>query len=151
MDSEGNSRHETAATFRSRLFELIERSGLSKSAFAAKAGIDRSTLSQILSASSERLPRIETLTAIAMVERVSLDWLVGLSQDADPSAKMLAALDITRGESSPVDERLQGWYDDAIGYKIRHVPTNHPDVLKTDSVIEYEYQHSASASPEARL
>lgn len=151
MSSNLPARTELFTLFRERLKEVIAKSGLSKSAFAARAGIDRSTLSQILSAATDRLPRVETLTAIAMSERISLDWLVGMSQEASVGSTMMEALEITRGQASPADERLQGWYDEAMGYKIRHVPTNLPDVLKTDAVIEYEYQRSAAASPQQRF
>lgn len=146
-----DSKPEIFALFRERLSQVIALSGLSKSAFAARVGIDRSTLSQILSSASGRLPRVETLTAIAMSEGISLDWLVGISQEARVGATMMEVFEITRGQVSPGDERLQGWYDEAMGYKIRHVPTNLPDLLKTDAVIEYEYRNSVEASPEQRF
>ncbi len=60
--------------FRIRLTELVSRSGLSHSAFAAEIGIDRSALSQLLSSDSARLPRVETLLNIAERHSVSLDW-----------------------------------------------------------------------------
>lgn len=46
---------------------------LSRAAFARKIDVDRSTLSQILSGATDRLPRVETLEAIARSEQVSLD------------------------------------------------------------------------------
>lgn len=151
MKLEQLSRQETVERFRGRLEEVIRRSGLSRSAFAAKVGVDRSTLSQILSRATERLPRIETLAAIATSEQVSLDWLVGLSEEGALAATLLPAFEISRGVSSPSDERLQRWYAEALGYKIRHVPANLPDVLKTDAVIEHEYRQSVIASPEQRM
>ena len=45
--------------FRERLETVIAESGMSRSAFAAEAGMDRSTLSQLLSAGNDRLPRAE--------------------------------------------------------------------------------------------
>src|SRR3546814_18789581 len=74
-------RRRTVETFRERLSEVIARSGLSRSGFAAKAGLDRSTLSQLLSPSNDRLPRAETIAAIAKPEQVSTDWLLGLVQE----------------------------------------------------------------------
>src|SRR5690606_1793618 len=109
------SRQETVERFRARLGDVIRRSGLSRSAFAAKVGIDRSTLSQILSPATDRLPRVETLATIAASEQVSLDWLVGLSQEGALGTTILPALEISRGLSSPTDERLQRWYDEAAG------------------------------------
>ena len=62
---EGVDRRETVVIFRERLLDVIARSGLSRSRFAAKIGLDRSTLSQLLSEDSVRLPRAETIAAIA--------------------------------------------------------------------------------------
>ena len=42
-------RRKTVEAFRERLSEVIERSGLSRMAFSARVGLDRSTLSQLLS------------------------------------------------------------------------------------------------------
>ena len=50
-------RAETVDAFRRRLEELIDRSGVTRTAFAARAGIDRSTLAQLLSSKNQRLPR----------------------------------------------------------------------------------------------
>lgn len=68
-----------AELFRGRLLELVTRSGVTHSAFAAGIGIDRSALSQLLSSDSARLPRVETLLNIAERHAVSLDWLLGIS------------------------------------------------------------------------
>ena len=59
----------------------MSRGEQSASAFARKCGIDRSALSQFLDERSPRLPRSETLVAIAKSEEISVDWLLGLSQD----------------------------------------------------------------------
>ncbi len=75
------SRTRTIGPFRARLADLIARSKLSQSAFAAKAGLDRSTLSQLLSGKNDRLPRAENIVAIAAAEHVSIDWLLGLTEE----------------------------------------------------------------------
>ncbi len=140
-------REQTVERFRQRLGELMASTGLTRAAFARRVGIDRSTLSQILSASSDRLPRVETLAAIANAENVSLDWLVGLT-DKGPMAA--AVLELEPGAGSPSDERLSRWRRESAGYKIRHVPTTLPDLVRTDAVIEHEYRHSITATPEQR-
>jgi transcriptional regulator with XRE-family HTH domain len=145
------NKQETVERFRERLREVIALSRLSQSAFARKVGIDRSTLSQILSGATDRLPRVETLAGIASSEQVSLDWLVGISEEGPLSADLMPqSLEISPSGGLPSDEHLERWHDEAIGYKIRHVPTTLPDLLKSDDVIEYEYRLAASASPEAR-
>ncbi len=144
-------RHETVDRFRERLSELISRARVTQSAFARRVGIDRSTLSQILSGASDRLPRVETLASIASAEQVSLDWLLGLTEEGPMSADLMPqTLEISPAGGLPSDEQHERWHDEAIGYKIRHVPTSLPDLLKSDEVIEYEYQLAATATPETR-
>ena len=134
-------REEVVALFRERLQETIEASGESRAAFAERAGLDRSTLSQLLSPENKRLPRSETLLNIARTTQLSVDWLLGLSQTQQLAAEFVGeAPEIAPGAASPLDERLRRWHADAIGYKIRYVPSTLPDLLKTDSVIQYEYE-----------
>lgn len=134
-------RRDTVAVFRSRLVEVIERRGLSRSAFAARAGIDRSTLSQLLSPANDRLPRAETIAAIAARELVSVDWLLGLSQEDKLGTNIVTeSLEIAAGGNSPADERLIQWHAEAVGYKIRYIPTSLPDLLKTEAMIDFEYE-----------
>lgn len=135
----GVDRAQAGALFRQRLLALIERDHESRSAFAAHVGMDRSTLSQLLSADNRRLPRAETVIAIAQAASVSVDWLLGLTEEEHRGADLLdRGTEIEAGAASPVDERLARWHREARGYKIRYVPTTLPDLLKTEAVIEYE-------------
>jgi transcriptional regulator with XRE-family HTH domain len=145
-------RRELVLTFRERLVEVIERSGVSRSAFAAQVGMDRSTLSQLLSAGNDRLPRAETIATIATVAQVSVDWLLGLSQQGQLGTDVIApVLEIAAGSASPADERLQLWHAEASGYKIRYVPTTLPDLLRTEEVIRYEYRDYSTLVPKGRI
>lgn len=145
-------RDETVSHFRDRLVELIDRSELSQTHFAAAVGIDRSTLSQLLSAGNARLPRIDSAVAIAQYCQVSLDWLLGLSRREVPPADIVKeTLEVERDMPSPLDERLMRWHQEAAGYKIRHVPTSFPDVLKTEAVIRHEYAEFATLTPQRRI
>lgn len=142
----------TVEIFRDRLSEVIARSGLSRARFAARAGLDRSTLSQLLSPGNDRLPRAETIAAIAQLEQVSVDWLLGISQEGQLSTGVLTqAMEIEPGAGSPADARLTRWHAEAAGYKIRYVPTTLPDLLKTEEVIRYEYQEYGGNVPRARI
>lgn len=133
-------RAETVEQFRLRLLEVIEQSGVTRSAFAQQVGLDRSTLTQLLSPENQRLPRAETVVSIARQAQVSCDWLLGVSQEARRGAELVqAAMEIEAGAGSPLDERLQRWHAEAAGYKIRYVPTTLPDLLKTEAVIRYEF------------
>lgn len=148
-------RQHAVTTFRSRLLELIDREAVSRSGFAALVGMDRSTLSQLLSPDNERLPRAETVIAIAAGLEVSCDWLLGLTQDGYQRTELLPtdrdALEIESGATSPLDDRLMQWHREASGYKIRYVPTTLPDLLKTETVIRYECPDLVETSPEASL
>lgn len=145
-------RRKTVEVFRERLSEVIERSGLNRTAFAEKVNLDRSTLSQLLSPSNDRLPRAETIAGIAECEQVSVDWLLGLSQEGQLRADVMAGvLQIEPGAASPADARLARWHADAAGYKIRYVPTTLPDLLKTQEVIRYEYQEYGVQVPLSRI
>lgn len=145
-------RSQTVELFRTRLLEVIGRSELTRSAFAEKVGMDRSTLSQLLSGDTDRLPRVETLASIARSEHVSLDWLVGLSHEGPVQADVLKeSVQVESNAPSPADERLARWHAEAAGYKIRYVPTTLPDLLKTDRIIEYEYGQFATIDPDKSL
>ena len=144
-------RRQTVETFRERLLEVIDRSGLSRSAFARKAGLDRSTLSQLLSDSNDRLPRAETIASIAEHEQVSTDWLLGLVQEEKIGTNILSeAPEIAQG-ASYADERLARWRAEAVGYKIRYVPSTLPDLLKGEEVIRFEYRQQGSEMPAFRM
>lgn len=141
-------RRTTLDTFRRRLDQVIRTSGSSRSDFAARAGIDRSTLSQLLSSNNRRLPRIETLVELASAQQVSIDWLLGLSEDGPMQAEMMSEqTSFARQALAPNDERLIAWFDEARGYKIRYVPSTLPDLLKTSAVIEYEISPYVASSP----
>ena len=71
---------ERVEIFRTRIHKVISESGLNHSAFAASIGVDRSTLSQLLSNKALRLPRADTVAAIGEQYHVSVDWLLGLTQ-----------------------------------------------------------------------
>jgi transcriptional regulator with XRE-family HTH domain len=144
-------RREWVERFRERLGEVIAHQGISRAAFAQRIGLDRSTLSQLLSAETTRLPRAETIAAIARQAQVSADWLLGLSQEPHPEAELVAdAPAVERGGASPLDARLSRWKREAAGAKIRYVPTTLPDLLKTDATLAYEYRGSDDPLSQSR-
>lgn len=124
--------------FRRRLETLVARSGLNQSGFAARAGLDRSALSQILNDASTRLPRTETLAAIAAMNGVSIDWLLGLTSKDDLSGELRSALEIGEGADDPDQSLLTRWHEEAAGSKIRYVPATLPDQLKAPALIAFE-------------
>jgi transcriptional regulator with XRE-family HTH domain len=150
--SEALDRRDILPRFQQRLREVLSRSELSQTDFAKAASIDRSTLSQLLAAGADRLPRVESIVAIAQIGNVSLDWLLGLSQvDRTDGGVVGEGLQIERDAPSPLDERLLRWHTEAAGYRIRHIPTTFPDLLKTEAVIEDEYGSNAALGPRRRI
>jgi hypothetical protein len=82
---------------------------------------------------------------------VSLDWLLGLSQDEKLAAEIKPALEIAEADDSNNDTLLERWHKEATGYKIRYVPAQVPDLLRTPDVIAYEYSGRAAPSPSWQL
>lgn len=143
-------KRDLSAAFRERLRQLLARSDLNQSGFAAAVGIDRSALSQLLAGSSTRLPRAETLLNIAAEHKVSLDWLLGLSQDEALTGELRPSFEIEEGSSSFGEPLMAKWHAEAAGMKIRYVPAGLPDLLRTRELIDYE-AGMTQRSPSAQL
>lgn len=132
--------------FRERLETLVQRSHHSQSVFAASIGINRSALSLLLSGNTARLPRVETLLTIAERHAVTIDWLLGVSEDEGVTGAMLSSGEIETTEEDGAS-LLMRWHAEAAGSKIRYVPARIPDLLRTTDVIAYE----ASASHQSAV
>lgn len=142
-------RRATVRLFRERLAQAMARAETNRSRLAAEAGIDRSTLSQLLSEETDRLPRADTVAAVAQVLQVSLDWLMGLTAQEKLGADILReSVEVALSRATaPSDENLQRWHREAAGYKIRYVPATLPDLAKTEAVLTYEYSGYAAKKP----
>ncbi len=138
--------------FSARLRAAIDHAGLTQAEVASTIGIDRSSLSQFMSPSAGRFPRVETLAALATTLTTSTDWLLGLTED-DPNVSRTDLVDESLAfenvSGEPVDERLVGWLSESRGQKIRYAPSTLPDVLKTDAVIRHE--RMAVVEPDVRI
>jgi transcriptional regulator with XRE-family HTH domain len=138
--------------FRERLGIVMSRTGLNASAFARGAGIDRSTLSQLLDPRIDRLPRAETLIAVAGFAHVSVDWLLGLSQSEQIGAEIIEwALRFEPTRQSPVDDAFLEWLKEAVGVRIKTVPATFPDFLKSEAVLRFEYEAALVGDLENRV
>lgn len=129
-----------AETFRSRVAEAMASAGTNQSALAREIGVDRSTVSQLLSAAGARLPNGQVVAECARALGVSSDWLLGLSDRPESAARLIAnAFRITEAPRALVDRQIFDWHLEADGYKIRYVPPALPDMLKTREVLDWEY------------
>jgi transcriptional regulator with XRE-family HTH domain len=145
---------ETVALFQQRMLQALDEARMSRSKLAGVAGLDRSTLTQLLATDTVRLPRADTVVSIARALQVSADWLLGLSTEMRAGANVL---DVTpqvalRPEvPAPSDEHLAAWFTEATGYKIRHVPSGLPDLAKTEALLLFEYRSEASKTPDQAI
>ena len=146
-----DQRQQILEHFRERLGELVRENGGSKVSLARSLEIDRTTLTQLMSSSNRRLPRTETLVALARHGNVSIDWLLGLRHD-DPGRTqvMLPQPSLEHDVRTHDDERLVAWLTEARGMKVRYVPSTLPDLLKTDEVIRFE-SSPQNTQPEQKI
>lgn len=133
-------KRERALLFRHRLSDAMQARGETQSGLARRVGVDRSTISQLLTREQTRLPNAQVVAECAAALGVSGDWLLGLSDFREQAAELLASsIQVSRADRSPIDEQVFNWHREAAGYKIRHVPTMLPDMLKTEAMLEWEY------------
>lgn len=130
-----------AGLFRDRLQDAMRESGESQAALARSVGVNRSTISQLLGEGTARLPNAQVVGECAAALGVSADWLLGLSDRRERAADLVAAsLTLTEAPRALVDETIFAWHREAAGYKVRHVPAQLPDMLKTEEVLRWEYE-----------
>jgi transcriptional regulator with XRE-family HTH domain len=146
----GTDKRELAAIFRERLAILMARRAEPPARFATRIGLDRSALSHFLDPVSTRMPRTEALCDIARAEGVTTDWLLGLTQTTNGAADIAPAIEIEQAEDGRGETLLASWHQQAIGYKIRYVPSTIPDLLRTEAVVAYEFGAPESAKAAAK-
>lgn len=145
-------KRERSAIFRQRLKDAMDRAGLNKSSLSAQIGVDRSTISQLLSDNHARLPNAQVIGECAHTLGVSADWLLGLSARPERANDLLdVALSMPEAARSSVDNQLFAWHQEATGYKIRHVPATLPDFLKTPEVLRWEYEQQLGKTPDQAI
>ncbi len=128
------------------------RSGFNKSTLAKEIGVDRSTVSQLLTSDHARMPNAQIIAESARALKVSADWLLGLSQRPERANDLLdIAINMPEAERSSVDEQLVEWHREAAGYKIRHVPATLPDFLKTPELLRWEYESHLGKTPDQAI
>ncbi len=134
-------KRDRAEAFRARLAQAMGEAGINQSALARAIGVDRSTISQLLTGNGARLPNAQVVGECAVELGVSSDWLLGLSDRPESAADLMAInLTMTEAPRALVDEQIFDWHKEAVGYKIRHVPAGLPDMLKTRAMLEWEYR-----------
>ena len=145
-------KRDRAEIFRERLTLAMDQAGSNRSALARAAGVNRSTISQILESGDGRLPNAQLAAECATALGVSTDWLLGLTERPErPGDVIAAAVQMTEAARSASDAQLLDWHREAAGYKIRHVPATLPDLLKTESVMRWEYRAFQGKTPDQAI
>lgn len=138
---EKTDKRDRASQFSRRLAVAMSERGQSQSGLARATGVDRSTISQLLSDSTARLPNGQLVAECASALSVSADWLLGLTERPERLADLMAtSMSITEAPRALIDETIFAWHREAAGYKIRHVPATLPDMLKTRDMLRWEYE-----------
>ncbi len=147
----GAVRAEVLRAVRTRVGQVVADVDGTVTAFAERVGVDRTTLSQLLSERNRRLPRIDTLMTIAAHAGVSVDWLLGLSDDGGRAQVVPEQIAFEQDVRSHDDDRLIAWFDEARDARVRYVPATLPDILKTETVIRYELRGWSTVRPEQKI
>ncbi|MCU9847762.1 helix-turn-helix transcriptional regulator [Defluviimonas sp. WL0024] len=134
-------KRDRAGLFRGRLARAMAEKETTQSGLARAVGVDRSTISQLLTGQGARLPNAQVVAECAAALGVSADWLLGLTERPERLADLLAtSLTMTEAPRALIDETIFGWHQEAAGYKVRHVPATLPDMLKTRAMLRWEYE-----------
>jgi transcriptional regulator with XRE-family HTH domain len=145
-------KRDRAQLLRRRLLAAMQSKGTTRAALARAIGVDRSTISQLLSADDARLPNAQVVAESAAALGVTSDWLLGLSDRPELAADLLAAtITMTPAQRALIDEQIFDWHREADGYKIRHVPARLPDLLKTREMLEWEYAPHLGRTADAAI
>ncbi|PLX34533.1 MAG: XRE family transcriptional regulator, partial [Hyphomicrobiales bacterium] len=133
-------KRDRSAIFTERLGSAMEEQKYTRSKLARRIGVDRSTIGQLLKQNEPRLPNAQLAGDIATALGVSTDWLLGLTNRPErPGDIISAAMALTQAERSSADSQILEWHKESGGYKIRHVPATLPDILKSESMLDWEY------------
>lgn len=122
-------RRALAERFRERVQSLMEQRQGGLSRFARDTGVDRSALSQLLDPRNDRLPRAETLYAIAESCGVTTDWLLSLSNAQSGGHQVAPMLEFEQALDPSGIAPSERWRTEARGYKLRYIPSQLPHLL----------------------
>lgn len=144
----GMDKRDRAEIFRTRLADAMTRKSMSRSALARHTGADRSTIGQLLRDDSPRLPNAQLAADAAVALGVSTDWLLALTDRPErPGDIVASAMALSPAERSSADAQLMEWHRESAGYKVRHVPATLPDILKTERMLDWEYDTFRDRDP----
>lgn len=146
------TRSQRASLFRERLNEAMQALWLNRSTLAERAGVDRSTISLLLSEQQVRLPSGHVVAELAAALNVAADWLLGLTTTTRAPGEILReSLEVAERMPGHSDANIERWLNEAADAKVRNVPASLPEFMKTEAVMTLEYADFASKSPQQAL
>lgn len=146
------TRSERARCFRERLTQSMLAQQLNRSTLAERAGVDRSTISLLLSEQQLRLPSGHVVADLAAALSVTADWLLGLATTTRAPGEILReSLEVAETVPGQADAHIDRWLSEAADAKVRNVPASLPEFMKTEAVMTLEYANYAGKSPQQAL
>lgn len=146
------TRSERARCFRERLAQAMLSQQLNRSSLAERAGVDRSTISLLLSEQQLRLPSGHVVADLAAALNVTADWLLGLTTTTRAPGEILReSLEVAETVPGQADAHIDRWLSEAADAKVRNVPASLPEFMKTEAVMTLEYANYAGKSPQQAL
>jgi transcriptional regulator with XRE-family HTH domain len=134
--------------FRDRLRTAMLEHKLNRTQLAERTGVDRSTVSQLLSEHQVRLPSGHVVAELAAALCVSADWLLGLTNSTlGPGEILRESLEVAEALPDRADVHIARWLQESMGAKVRNVPTTLPDVMKTEATLQLEYANYEGKTP----
>jgi transcriptional regulator with XRE-family HTH domain len=147
-----NSKTTRSEVFRNRLRTTMLEQKLNRTQLAERTGVDRSTVSQLLSEHQVRLPSGHVVAELASALSVSADWLLGLTNSTlGPGEILRESLEVAEALPDRADQHIEHWLQQSMGAKVRNVPTTLPEVMKTEATLQLEYTHYEGKTPELAL
>jgi transcriptional regulator with XRE-family HTH domain len=146
------TRSDRARLFRERLSQAMQSQWLNRSTLAERAGVDRSTVSLLLSEQQLRLPSGHVVADLAAALNVTTDWLLGLATTTRAPGEILReSLEVAQRAPGRADMNIERWLLEAGDAKVRNVPASLPEFMKTEAVMTLEYADYVGKSPQQAL
>ena len=143
------TKSQRVALFRERLAQAMRERELNRSTLAERAGVDRSTISLLLSEHQPRLPSGHVVADLASALGVTTDWLLGLAANTQAASEMVQeTTEMAVSHEADAYVLIGRWMAEAGDAKIRSVPATLPPFVKTEAVMTLETTWYASRNTE---
>ena len=117
------TRSDRARQFRERLNEAMQAQWLNRSTLAERAGVDRSTVSLLLSEQQAGLPSGHVVADLAAALNVTTDWLLGLTTTTRAPGEILReSLQVAERPPGRNDANIERWLQEAGDAKVEEFP-----------------------------